>query len=308
MKQFSDRALCDAFGAFITGVTVVTAADDSGRPAGFTANAFTSVSLSPPLLLVCPARRLSSFAVFENCRRFAVSVLAETQRDVANLFAFGRGDRFARVAWHADGGGCPLIDGAAASFSCATHRRMDGGDHIILLGEIEECRRSGAAGLGYVGGGYFSLGLEHRAADLPRSRSPAVVGAIVDCGNKVLMAESAEGMRPPQTVAEGGGLSALRRLFADAGLEVDIGAVYSVFPDGADGGYRVYYRGTAKNADPRGLGAYYAPEELPTMRFCDEATAAMMRRYAEERRHGAFGLYVGDDAQGEVLPMAGGAA
>ena len=76
MSTPDPRALRDAFGAFITGVTVVTTLDGGGTPVGFTANSFTSVSLDPPLLLVCPGRALSSFPVFQDCRHFAVSVLA----------------------------------------------------------------------------------------------------------------------------------------------------------------------------------------------------------------------------------------
>ena len=111
MTAQDQRALRDAFGSFITGVTVITTVDGSGQPVGFTANSFSSVSLDPPLLLVCPGRFLTSFPLFEACSFFAVSVLAEGQEDVANIFASFRGDRFAKAAWHPDRHGVPLIEG-----------------------------------------------------------------------------------------------------------------------------------------------------------------------------------------------------
>ena len=88
------RALRDAFGSFMTGVTVVTALGPDGNPVGFTANSFSSVSLDPPLLLVCPGKFLSSFEVFANCTHFAVNILAEGQEAGANTCASVKCDRF----------------------------------------------------------------------------------------------------------------------------------------------------------------------------------------------------------------------
>ena len=87
MQTVDPRALRDAFGAFPTGVTVVTACDGDGNPIGFTANSFTSVSLNPPLLLVCLAKTSRNFATMTGAPHFAINVLSETQKDVSNTFA-----------------------------------------------------------------------------------------------------------------------------------------------------------------------------------------------------------------------------
>ena len=81
------KALRGAFSRFMTGVTVVTSLTPKGEPVGFTANSFASVSLDPPLLLVCPGNHLSSFEVFQSATRFGVSILAEGQEEISNMFA-----------------------------------------------------------------------------------------------------------------------------------------------------------------------------------------------------------------------------
>jgi flavin reductase (DIM6/NTAB) family NADH-FMN oxidoreductase RutF len=135
MAQF--RPLRDAFGAFATGVTIVTAADMSGRPFGFTANSFASVSLDPPLLLVCPARGASSLPAITETGRFAVHVLARGQQPLAERFSRRHSDRFAGLDWSRDPGGVPTLAGACARFACTLEHRHNGGDHEILVGRVQ---------------------------------------------------------------------------------------------------------------------------------------------------------------------------
>lgn len=156
MSEIDPRALRHAFGAFPTGVTVVTAWAGDGTPVGFTANSFTSVSLDPPLLLVCPGRALSCFPVFETCARFAVNVLADGQEEVSSIFAGFRGDRFSRVSWRGADGAPPVLEGVAAHFVCRTDRIVPAGDHVLLIGAVETFGNSGREGLGYARGRYFS--------------------------------------------------------------------------------------------------------------------------------------------------------
>ena len=168
MSEIDRGALRQAFGSFLTGVTVVTTRNGAGEPVGFTANSFASVSLDPPLLLVCPARSLSSFAAFARCSHFAVNVLAEGQEDVSNTFAGFKGDRFARVAWRSDGHGSALLEGAAAQFSCRTSQIIPAGDHVVLIGAVEQFAASEQRGLGFAAGSYFSLGRTQHADDYQR--------------------------------------------------------------------------------------------------------------------------------------------
>ncbi|PIE00760.1 MAG: hypothetical protein CSA79_02410 [Thiothrix nivea] len=148
--------LRQAFSTFMTGVTVVTALDSQNKPVGFTANSFTSVSLEPPLLLVCPGKNMNLFEVFNQCEHFAVNILSEHQQDIANTFATRSGERFAQMKWHADKQGCPLLKDVVATFSCHVYQRVEAGDHIILIGQIDEFQLSGPShGLGYCNNGYF---------------------------------------------------------------------------------------------------------------------------------------------------------
>ncbi len=130
------RTLRDALGCFATGVTIVTACDESGQPIGLTANSFTSVSLDPPLLLVCIANNAGSAPILRNASHFAVNVLQIGHQPASNRFA-GRGeDRFAATPWTPGEAGVPLIDGALSSFECRRYAVHDGGDHFILVGEV----------------------------------------------------------------------------------------------------------------------------------------------------------------------------
>jgi flavin reductase (DIM6/NTAB) family NADH-FMN oxidoreductase RutF len=302
MSAIDPEALRTAFGSFVTGVTVVTARDGDGRPVGFTANSFSSVSLDPPLLLVCPGRSMSSFRVFESCGRFAVNILAEGQEDVSNTFAGYRGDRFARVDWFAHATGCPLIQGAAAHFCCRTWKVIPAGDHVILVGEIDSFGASGARGLGYASGHYFSLGLEREAAAAPRPGRRAVAGAIVEHDGRILLEGTPLGARPPQV-----GLNERARVrsvladhFARAGLDVSLGKAYSVFDDGESDTHYIYFLAEAADDSTGGLGQYVPIEDAVSTPCISRAHSSMLGRFAFERATRSFGLYVGDDALGDI--------
>lgn len=154
------RALRRAFGSFATGVTVVTTRQPDGTPRGFTANSFTSVSLDPPLLLVCIAKAALSCSTFTEAMHFSVNVLADDQQNISGLFASQSTEKFSLADWHVDTQDIPLIDGALASFSCARHTVVDAGDHLILIGHVLEFETKDGAPLGYYQGAYFSIGQE----------------------------------------------------------------------------------------------------------------------------------------------------
>lgn len=302
MSALDPLELRSAFGKFMTGVTVVTARSAEGAAVGFTANSYTSVSLDPPLLLVCPAKTLSSYPVFAACETFAVNILAEDQQDVSNIFVGSKDDRFARVSWRTDDLGNPIIDGAAASFSCTAHERIEAGDHLILMGRIELFETTVAGGLGYANGGYFSLGMERKVAELPAVSRSVTVGAIVEHDGRVLIEETQEGARLPRVAASAraGSIAAIERLFSDAGMEVAFGPVYSIFDIQKTGDVSTYYRGVAKEAHTGGLGQYVSIDALSSYQFETGAITDMIRRYILERHNGIFGLYVGDDVEGDV--------
>jgi flavin reductase (DIM6/NTAB) family NADH-FMN oxidoreductase RutF/pimeloyl-ACP methyl ester carboxylesterase len=136
-REGSDaRTFRDALGCFATGVTIITAMDAGGNPIGLTANSFTSVSLDPPLLLVCIANNASTAAVLRDAERFAVNVLQIGQQPTSNRFAGKGEDRFANTPWEVGEFGTPVLTGSLSSFECERDAVHDGGDHFILVGRV----------------------------------------------------------------------------------------------------------------------------------------------------------------------------
>jgi flavin reductase (DIM6/NTAB) family NADH-FMN oxidoreductase RutF len=122
---------------FPAGVTVVTTVDDDQRPHGLTATAFTSVSLDPPLVLVCVDKQAETYPRFAPAGVFAVNFLELGQRDISQLFAKHGGDKFSGLDWRPGALGAPLIAGAIAHIECRIRHWYDAGDHTIMVGEIE---------------------------------------------------------------------------------------------------------------------------------------------------------------------------
>ena len=153
---FDTRTLRDVLGAFPTGVAVVTTMDGSGHPVGFTANSFTSVSLNPPLVLVCIGKDAVAYQQFETAPGYAVNILAAHQQDVSNHFAQLRVDLFGSVEWSTGPAGNPLLPDTAAWLDCSLDRRIDAGDHLILVGQVAAFDDSGRQPLGFCRGAYVA--------------------------------------------------------------------------------------------------------------------------------------------------------
>ncbi|WP_030753755.1 flavin reductase family protein [Streptomyces sp. NRRL S-31] len=130
-------------------VTVTTTADASGRRWGFTGSSFCSLSLDPPLVLICLDKGASTHGAFTAAPHFLVNVLAHDQGDVAVRFATSGVDRFAAGDMAPCELGLPGLPGAAARIACATHEILDGGDHSILVGRVEATRAGDRAPLVY---------------------------------------------------------------------------------------------------------------------------------------------------------------
>ena len=305
MSGFDAKALRAAFGRFPTGVTVVTARTANGEPVGFTANSFTSVSIDPPLLLVCPGLFLSSFGVFSACSHFGVSILAEGQENISNTFASSKGDRFEEVLHWVNDTGIPLISGAAAAFSCRTVRSVEAGDHTILLGEVLDFVQSEHRGLGYASGQYFSLGLERRVHDAAHSN---ICGVIARFNDTVLLEASPQGLRPPVSVSPDH--ASLRESLAGdlarRGVTARLGPVYSVFDNATDGTQHAYLLAAASDVTPDCTLKQVDIADICTAQFTTSAIQIMMRRYAAEARTGNFTLYRGDHETGGAHQLSTG--
>lgn len=125
-----------ALSQFATGVTIVTTRDRSGRPLGLTVNAFCSVSLTPPLVLVCIDRRSEANAGFQETGVFNVSVLAEDQQEISRRFAARGAAKFAGPSLPAGENGVPVVEGAVAVIECRVTAAHSAGDHTIYVGEV----------------------------------------------------------------------------------------------------------------------------------------------------------------------------
>ena len=130
------RTLRDALGCFATGVTIVTCIDGQQRPVGLTANSFTSLSLDPPLLLVCVAKAAGCAGTFGDAREFAVNVLQTGQQPASITFSSKGQDRFGSTLWTIGEHGAPVLLDSLSVFECRRHAIHDGGDHFILVGEV----------------------------------------------------------------------------------------------------------------------------------------------------------------------------
>ena len=148
------KAFRNALASFATGVTIVTAIDDKGSAVGVTANSFNSVSLEPALVLWSLAKKARSFPVYEKAKHFAIHVLADNQMDLSNRFATPQADKFLGLKYIHGRGGVPLLEGCVSQFQCETRQLIDGGDHVIFLGEVVEFCTSNRNGLLYHNGKY----------------------------------------------------------------------------------------------------------------------------------------------------------
>lgn len=136
-ERAAARRFKDVLGTFATGLTVVTSTSD-GRPVGFTCQAFASISLDPPLVLVAPSRGSRTWPAVAAAGRFAVNVLAADQAPLADVMATSGGDKFAGVSWRTSPLGSPLLDGAVSWLDCTVETVHDAGDHLLVLGRVHD--------------------------------------------------------------------------------------------------------------------------------------------------------------------------
>lgn len=127
-----------ALGRFASGVTVVTTRDGSGKLFGITVSAFCSVSLEPPLILVCIEKKTGSHHAFAESKAFVVNVLREDQQSVSNHFASHLDDKFLSVEYDSGIENLPVLKNCLANLECRLHESYEGGDHTIFVGKIEK--------------------------------------------------------------------------------------------------------------------------------------------------------------------------
>jgi flavin reductase (DIM6/NTAB) family NADH-FMN oxidoreductase RutF len=161
IEQQLFRRVC---GRYATGITVVTVLDGQTVPQGMTVNSFTSVSLDPPMILICIDRKTGFLNYFARGTRFAVNVLHEDQQALSNAFARSGGDRFAGVEWRSGETGAPILCGVLASLECGVSRMVEAGDHVVVIGEVSHASWREGQPLIYFNSSYQTLRSEASAS------------------------------------------------------------------------------------------------------------------------------------------------
>ena len=156
MRRLTPDEFRELIGHFATGVTIVTAVSD-GRPFGTTASAVTSLSLEPPMLLICMNKESATGKAVAAAGRFAVNILGEQQVALAERFARKGGDKFEGVATTPGESGAPFIDDALATLECRVVEQTTGGTHVVFFGEVESGQARDGAPLAYYRGRFGTL-------------------------------------------------------------------------------------------------------------------------------------------------------
>lgn len=146
-----------ALGHFASGVTVVTTIDADGKRHGITVSAFTSLSLDPPLILICIEKATASHDAFLESRVFVANVLNDWQMDISERFAAPHVDKFEGVGFSTGELGCAILNDVLVSLECTLKHAYDGGDHSILVGEVVHTIQREGKPLVYFKGSYRSI-------------------------------------------------------------------------------------------------------------------------------------------------------
>lgn len=145
-------------GHFATGVTIVTTHDGAGKISGLTANAVASVSLEPPMVLVCVDKKSDSYPMFGASKTFAINILSNGQETLSRRFAKSGGDKFTGIGFRIGVSGSPLLADTIAFLDCQVRYEFDAGDHTIYIGEaVDIAVSSDSDPLLYFRGGYRNL-------------------------------------------------------------------------------------------------------------------------------------------------------
>lgn len=307
--EFDTRAYRKALGSFVTGVTVVTTLDDD-VPRGFTANSFTSVSLDPPLVLVCVDRRINSYPVFSKASAFAVNVLADDQRSIANIFASKEQNKFRMVDWTRSRAGSPVIAGTSALFDCTVHERYDCGDHEILVGRVQAFGTRDHAALGYWRGAYVYPTLAESA--LTAMGQGGSIGVILEDDNAIALVKRDDGsmdLPSSKKILPVEDKTTLYGKLASFGITPRLEFIYAVVQEvpGESGDVSVYYRGRIESGTPdRSKITMVGFDKIDQVKINSNTEYTMLQRFVRERQQLAFGIYMGDNRSGVVKKLVAG--
>ena len=304
------RAFRDMLGSFMTGVTVVAARDENGAPSAFTANSFTSVSLDPPLILVCLAKAAASAGVFSRVDRFSVNILGDGQRDLSAAFASRSPAKEAALDTLTPATP-PVLEGSLANMVCERRQLVDAGDHLILIGAVTEFRTAVGQPLGYFRGGYVGFGLAVQT--LEQLAVPLHVGGLLEHDGRVVLCRRAGAAHwevPSAPLKAGEQHSTLiGKIFARLGITASPSFLYSVFQEEGEAHTTMVFTTEATAAfscgslDDGTQTASFGVEDEPWTLVRGTMMQGMLQRFFRERSAGCFGIYYDTADGGRVAPI-----
>jgi flavin reductase (DIM6/NTAB) family NADH-FMN oxidoreductase RutF len=190
VSRWDARSFREVLGHYPTGVALVSAVTQQGRPIGMIVGSFTSVSLDPPLVAYLPMRTSRTFEVMRRSGTFVVNVLAAEQENLCRRFAGPGEDKWHGVRWRPSPSGAPILDGAVAWIECSTDSITEAGDHYVVLGRVDHLEvQDAATPLLFFQGGYGRFATSSmvaapartlRPANLPRPASDTDLPAWID--------------------------------------------------------------------------------------------------------------------------------
>jgi crotonobetainyl-CoA:carnitine CoA-transferase CaiB-like acyl-CoA transferase len=157
----TEQALITAFSSFSTDVAVVTTRQKNNSPIGITTHSLTTVSINPPLLLVCISKASQSFETFLKADHFVINVLTDEQKEISDFFSSQSDKKFNLTDCEVNSQNIPVLEGSLASFSCVAYRLVNAGDHLILIGRVTDFEVNPGAPLGHYKGENFSIDVKN---------------------------------------------------------------------------------------------------------------------------------------------------
>ena len=299
--KFDNLEYRKTLGKFVTGVTIITTCEKDGTPRGFTANSFTSVSLDPPLILICIGDFNEGLELFKNSEYFAVNILNEEQVDISNLFAQPVKNKFEEIKWSNSKFGVPIIKGALAWLECKNFDQKRSGDHLILIGNVKNFHNEGGYPLAYYNGNYISFNNETSLVNAMEKDSKTIIGAIIEKNNSILFFDDSKNniLKLP-VIGENGEPSNTTKLvskYSNIGLKMSLDFVYSVYEDKRLDAVCIYYRSKGYETIPKGY-KYVKFNDINWEKIKDKALVIMLKRYIEEANQGDFAVYMGNETTG----------
>jgi flavin reductase (DIM6/NTAB) family NADH-FMN oxidoreductase RutF len=294
-KQF----LKHAYGAFLTGVTVLTTVDEQGTKWGMTASSFNSISLEPPLISISIGDHTPSHSAFTNCTEFGVSILAVDQTHIARQFATRADDKFAGAPIANTPHDTPVLDGGAAWLICRPKQVLEVGDHSVIIAEVVACDVSDQEPLAYHRGTFFSLAdqVKDELAHLKQRQS--TVGFIVEYEDKIALVpdgtSSTGGWTLPMGRLTGGtttaeALRATASRLLKAAVEPDF--LYSTIDIGDNSTCSIYRGHLRHGPEQESNISWFSEDDVPWAEISAGPVEVLVRRYLRERVSDQFGIYV----------------